>query len=80
MSIALFLEALTQEVSNLIENGCHPASVYDYAYHKAEGAAFFAMLSGDSCHAELTKISREFGRLLVQEKLKTQEVTELAVA
>lgn len=80
MSIALFQKALTQEVANLIENGCIPASVYDYAYHKAEGAAFFAMLNGDDCHTELTKISKEFGQLLVQEKLKDQLVSELAAA
>lgn len=80
MSIALFQKALAQEVVNLIENGCTPASVYDYAYHKAEGAAFFAMLNGDDRYTALTKISKEFGHLLVQEKLKARLGSGLAAA
>lgn len=79
MSIALFREALAQEVSNLIENGCKPDSVYEYAFHKAEGAAFFAMLNGYDYHTELTNLSRVFGGLLAQEKHKARLVSELAI-
>lgn len=79
MSIALFRKALAQEVSNLIENGCNPDSVYEYAYHKAEGAAFFAMLNGYDYHSELTNLSMMFGRLLAQEKHKARLAPELAI-